>query len=224
MQLNSMFVIGGSIAAVLYVLIPVALHCDKYVQTKNSAFYKKLFITLKMEERMNEETKQCPYCAETIKVEAVTCKFCERDLTEPVKVGEIEKEEEKRSNAARTLILLGGLALIVGAFLPWASISAPFVGSLSLSGYQGDGIISGAIGLILFVVALISRKGPGKIAALLTLLLGVLAGMIVIPKLFDFAGISADYEVSLISVGSGIYVSIIGALLVVIGAIRGLFS
>lgn len=29
---------------------------------------------------MSDETKTCPYCAETIKVAAVVCRFCQRDL------------------------------------------------------------------------------------------------------------------------------------------------
>src|SRR5262245_38087648 len=34
-----------------------------------------------MSERLTDATKQCPFCAETIKAAAVVCRFCGRELT-----------------------------------------------------------------------------------------------------------------------------------------------
>ncbi|SCL32112.1 hypothetical protein GA0070624_4401 [Micromonospora rhizosphaerae] len=57
-------------------------------------------------------------------------------------------------------VLGAGIAAVIGSFLPWAKISAPIVGTISMSGVDGsDGWITAGLGLILVLYAGMSLRG-----------------------------------------------------------------
>jgi hypothetical protein len=77
---------------------------------------------------------------------------------------------------APVAVAIGGALYAVGSALPWISVSAPFVGTITRSGLDGggDGIISLAIGVAIALIGIAAAAGSkaagSKVAiALLTL-------------------------------------------------------
>ena len=124
-------------------------------------------------------------------------------------------------NKGRLFVLVGSLALIVGGFLPWISVpelfglSGPSYEGIEI-GWEGDGYRTAGIGLVL----LLSELSLGGVAhRWLTLTRGVLAIIAATVVFLDFrrileiapeAGFFAATDI-------GIYVTLAGALLVLIG-------
>lgn len=96
--------------------------------------------------------------------------------------------------------------MIVGALMPWAVLTAPFVGQLTKSGMDGDGLFTAGMGLIAIIVALVSKSIRKY---LWLLLLAIAAGAIAVFDIVDIAGMG-DEDV-LISVGAGLYVTLLAA-------------
>jgi hypothetical protein len=121
---------------------------------------------------------------------------------------------------ARITTLVGATLLVVGALLPWATMTAPLVGIVNLYGYQGDGRITGGIGLLLFLGALITRATPGKrysvAIGLLAALALLVAGLKVLSVGFAEAVVSG---LATGSIGMGVWVSVLGATLAVVGGL-----
>jgi hypothetical protein len=127
-------------------------------------------------------------------------------------------------NITAVVILLGGVLFAVGSFLPWATASSAFA-SASKSGMEGgDGMITVFLGIVIALLGLmrLQRPGlPGSRAAMV--LLGVIALGLAI---FEGANISnrlaettSAYVVT--SVGIGIYVMGVGAVLVIAASLFG---
>jgi predicted amidophosphoribosyltransferase len=68
------------------------------------------------------ETKNCPFCAEAIKAEAIICKHCGKEVNKPLSQQVIKEEEkkivveQKSSNLVTILIVLAIIALCAYLF------------------------------------------------------------------------------------------------------------
>jgi hypothetical protein len=124
-------------------------------------------------------------------------------------------------NNARVLTLLGAIGLIVGAFLPWVSIKS-VLGSFFESGIKGYGVFSAGIGVILLLMALLAKGKAGKIYSWVVSILGLLVGILIFSVYNNILHVVVKPAQTLVaSIGSGIYLSILGSLL---GFIGGLLS
>ena len=123
----------------------------------------------------------------------------------------------------RMLVLAGGLALIIGARLPWISapvlfgVEGPVVQAIEI-GWEDKGFITGGIGFILFLIGIFWKGRMGKRYSIPIATLAVLAVMVVIGCFMRILEINpADGFFA--ATDSGIYVTLIGALLALVGAL-----
>jgi len=122
------------------------------------------------------------------------------------------------------LVLIGGFFLILGSRLPWMSVPVlfgvedPAFEAIEI-GWEDNGFITGGIGLILLVIGIFWKGIIGKRYSIPCAILAVLAVLVVIGcfqrvlEIDPVAGFLAATDV-------GIYVTLTGALLALIGAIK----
>jgi hypothetical protein len=123
----------------------------------------------------------------------------------------------------RLLVLIGGLILILGSRLPWMSVpvlfgvEGPAVEAIEI-GWEDNGFVTGGIGLILLLVGIFWRGRIGKrysIPGAVSAALAVLVAIGCFHRILEIgpaAGFLAATDV-------GIYVTLIGAMLALVGAL-----
>lgn len=120
------------------------------------------------------------------------------------------------------LIVLGGLLLVLGSFLPWIVVRAPFVGTLSKSGMEGgDGVVSIGLGIAAVIVGYRWVGSDSLSPWLRRLPILIMAGtvLLAVVELIDINDRIEAASTGFVSgsVGAGIWTLLVGAALVLIG-------
>lgn len=122
----------------------------------------------------------------------------------------------------RGVLLVGGFLMFVGAFFPWGKVDTRLL-DVSLLGIRGAGVITLAIGVVIILLALKGKDKTEQRASVTGALLGVIGGAV---ALYVFAtslvATSQMLPEFVLSVGLGLYLTILGALLAVIGGVQKL--
>jgi hypothetical protein len=139
------------------------------------------------------------------------------------------------SRAMDVLVGIAGLLAVFGAFLPWVTLSAPFIGTISKNGVDGDGVYTIGLGAALLIYAII-RIGAFRLHASIAAVLAVgLLGLAVVDFVdvyraaadlrsivsnqSDGLGIGAAIaQATSISAGIGLWLEIFAALMALVGA------
>jgi hypothetical protein len=113
--------------------------------------------------------------------------------------------------------LVGGGLVLLGSFMPWATIASGF-GSAGVAGTEGDGKITLFLALLLVILGVLSLTS-GRRLAVLQVLISVLAGIIAVIDLSNVSGRVADISSSFVhaSVGTGLYLVLAGAIAAAVG-------
>jgi hypothetical protein len=117
-------------------------------------------------------------------------------------------------------MLVGGCLVLLGSFLPWATVTTVF-GTVNVAGTNGDGTITLGLGLVIVLLSILElttsgvrtvKLAVGFIAGILAAAIGVLDVANVNDRIAD---VSSD--VAQAAVGVGLYMVIAGGVAVIVG-------
>ena len=132
--------------------------------------------------------------------------------------------EEAIMNKGQLIMLIGALGLIISAFLPWISVSALYGNAPGAEegiaiGWEGDGFITGGIGLILLIGAFTSKGNPGKRYSIAGAIFGLLACVAIFTDFLAIAKIGPEAGI-LASTDIGLYLTLVGGIITIIGGLQ----
>jgi hypothetical protein len=123
----------------------------------------------------------------------------------------------------------GAVVVMIAAFLPWATVTAPFIGQVSKNGIDGDGALTLIGGLVLAALAIPAlrrqpaRTGIGIAVAVVALLVAAIAAYDIydVGQAVDAVGdapVSASAAVGLYLTFAGGVASLVGGIMAVVAS------
>lgn len=110
-------------------------------------------------------------------------------------------------NQAKTVSIVGALALAIGSLLDWATVNIGF-GQIGVAGTEGDGMLTLGAGLLALVLILVSQPKPAAVVAAIGTAIA----------LYDMANLASKFAGSgAASVGIGLYLCVAGGAAATIG-------
>lgn len=126
----------------------------------------------------------------------------------------------KKMTTGAIIALVGGLLMLIGTFLPWATVKS------DIEEITVIGLLSGFGGILVLIMGILAIVGAAIKKPILSTIFGVIGlifsglAFILISALESLAKTTTGGEVT-VEVNYGIYISLIGCVLALIGGIVG---
>ncbi len=179
----------------------------------------------------------CPECGHEVSSAASACPNCGHpvnvegaDLVRALQAREAVNEESRQSvedlhregqKPWAWVTLAAGIGLVFGSLLPWATLTAPFVGTVNVTATDGDGIITLIAGLVvglMGILALIRGVGPlGLVFLFMTLGLAMLVAVVDLGNITDVVAEFDSEDFGATSVGIGLWLVTVATVIGFIG-------
>ena len=125
------------------------------------------------------------------------------------------------------LLVLGGLLLLVAMVFTWATVSGSGT-SIAVNGFNQDGYITDVFGVLLIIFGLLAMRPRTWVSVVATIIAALAAGWaaIVLAAINNFSSYYPDVtaEGVTVSVGIGVFIVLVGAVLGLIGAVASFFG
>jgi ElaB/YqjD/DUF883 family membrane-anchored ribosome-binding protein len=119
------------------------------------------------------------------------------------------------------ITLAAGIGLIVGSLLPWATLTAPFVGTVNMTATDGDGIITLIAGLVVGLIGVVAFiRGVGPVGLVLLFLILGLAAWVAVVDLGNVTNVVAEFDsedFGAASVGIGLWLVTVATVIGFVG-------